>query len=354
MWGRLGSAREIVREPAPFLKNGRNYRTLAMKQKYSSCEVCGSGDIRCDGVRVYRAPDASVTDASTRDHLAVLFGAWLPGLNEATLRALHCHRCGFAVYEPRPEEIDIDRKYAFNENLEVPPPFRDDNPAIAQRRGASFYDAVASHVRIQEGSEILDFGGGDGTLMGSFLEHGCRCFVVDYHPTAVSGVERLGSKAEDLAVDAKFDGIVCAHVLEHVTDVLALTNKLVSHLRPGGWMYVEVPMELWRRPLPHVEPVTHINFFTPGSVRNLLTLAGLDVRTADIAPYLHSSGSKSLAIKSVAIKPTQAVEGGPLTLVPSDVESWLKPTWTSWAKYVWTFPKIWKYEILRLYRADLR
>ena len=109
-----------------------------------------------------------------------------------------------------------------------------------------------------------------------------------------------------------------------------------------------------RRPLPHVEPVTHINFFTPGSVRNLLTLAGLDVRTADIAPFLHSSGSKSLAIKSVAIKPTQAAEGGPLTLVPSDVESWLKPTWRSWAKYVWTFPKIWKYEILRLYRADLR
>ena len=324
---------------------------------YKTCELCGSSDIACGGERTYRAPDGSGMRESVRVRLAFLFDQWLPERDEAVFRGLYCRRCGFSVYEPRPDAGEMDRKYRSNTGQNPDPQPLGNIGSGGEKdtdiRSSSFFDTVSRHVPIRQGSEVLDFGGTDGSLMSAFSKHGCRCFVVDYHPTSVPGVQRLGSTLDDLPADRKFDGIICSHVFEHVPDVLRSAKNLAARLRPGGWMYVEVPMEIWRRLLPHDEPVTHINFFTPASLRNLLAIVGLEVKHADIAAASYIGGSQLLTVKGVAVQPTPPSDGGHPTLVPADMDLWLKPTWRSWFKVVRNHPTMWKYEILRLIRPGL-
>jgi SAM-dependent methyltransferase len=40
-----------------------------------------------------------------------------------------------------------------------------------------------------------------------------------------------------------FDGIICSHVLEHIPDDLAALTEMYRILRPGGWAYLNVPVD---------------------------------------------------------------------------------------------------------------
>lgn len=324
-----------------------------MKTNYVACELCNSSDIAHDGDRVYRVPDGTNSSAFNRSRLEILFSEWFPGRQEVTLSSMHCRRCGFSVYQPRPETADIDRKYRYLETSGANASDRslaDAGRTLAERRSALLYESVARHGLVGNGTSILDYGGGDGSLMTAFQKRGCQCFVVDYALSVVPGVERLASTLDEVSADLLFDGIVCSHVFEHVADVGAIGRALAAHLRPNGWMYVEVPMELWRRPLPHSEPVTHINFFTPASVHNLLVLCGMNVVDVTLTAVPHSNGRRIPVIKGIARKSAIAPAAIESRLAPSDVEAWLRPTWGSWLKYVSAYPEIWKYELLRLVR----
>lgn len=72
-----------------------------------------------------------------------------------------------------------------------------------------------------------------------------------------------------------YDCILLNHVLEHVTEPGALISKLKKHLNDDGLLYVEVPIEIWGgiRRL-EKDPVTHVNFFTDGSLKTILRMNG--------------------------------------------------------------------------------
>ena len=52
---------------------------------------------------------------------------------------------------------------------------------------------------------------------------------------------------EDLALGRAFDVAVCSEVLEHIEDDGAALDALIRHLRPGGRLYLSVPLrqDLW-------------------------------------------------------------------------------------------------------------
>jgi hypothetical protein len=89
-------------------------------------------------------------------------------------------------------------------------------------------------------------------------------------------------------------------VLEHVADPLKIVQTLSGHLAEDGMLYIEVPMEIWRRAPLQEEPVTHVNFFTPGSLRYKLWRAGLAVPVVRLGSYLHPSGRSLLAVRAIA------------------------------------------------------
>lgn len=265
------------------------------------CPVCDGVDWRDIGQRTYTLSDQGLS-AYAQPRYRVLFERWFPGADAVTLTSRLCAGCGFVAYAPRPTADEVDDKYRFL--AEISPPgrrFGPDAPIERQRARQLFRHATRALGPAQRGRalSVLDYGGGDGRLMHDFVAAGHSCSVIDYTPTPVAGVQRLGTTEADLAGDARFDLVIACHVVEHVAEPRAVVRQLVRHLAPAGQLYVEVPMEVWGRAPLHEEPVTHVNFFTPASCRRLFAEAGL--RTLDCRPggYLQETGRTLLAVRII-------------------------------------------------------
>jgi SAM-dependent methyltransferase len=114
-------------------------------------------------------------------------------------------------------------------------------PAEVAARNANLRDLLARHVKLAEIGSVLDYGGDHGQFIPPEFR-GARRVVYE-----VSGVE-----AQDGAVTLadwgavsreRFDLVLCNHVLEHLADPDAVVGRLATVVRPGGWLYFEVPAE---------------------------------------------------------------------------------------------------------------
>jgi SAM-dependent methyltransferase len=182
--------------------------------------------------------------------------------------------------------------------------------------------------------DVLDFGGGDGRLMQPFLDRGHRCFLIDYNQQPFAGVQKLGDTIEDLAVGHLFDLIVCNHVIEHVAEPTVLLRRLATHIRPDHHLFIEVPMEIWRKPPVQSEPVTHINFFVPGSLRHCMQRAGLMVNYSRLGAYLNQSGQVFPAIHAVGRRCNVAVSRH-CNSGWNELAAFLQPSFLTRVRRVW-------------------
>jgi SAM-dependent methyltransferase len=111
--------------------------------------------------------------------------------------------------------------------------------------------------------------------MQEFHRRGHECELIDYREDTLPCARRIGSTEADIPRGAKYDLIVCSHVIEHLADPKGVLTKLVEHLDGGGGLFIEVPMEIWRKAPPRQEPETHLNFFTRSSPQRLCEEVGL-------------------------------------------------------------------------------
>jgi 2-polyprenyl-3-methyl-5-hydroxy-6-metoxy-1,4-benzoquinol methylase len=93
--------------------------------------------------------------------------------------------------------------------------------------------------------------------------------------------------------------VVCAwHVLEHLPDPHSAASQLMGLLRPGGWLFLELPNissrqarrrgPLWQ-PL---DPVNHVVHYDVRTVARLLAEAGarqLDISTTSFRTYAQAN-----------------------------------------------------------------
>ena len=79
-----------------------------------------------------------------------------------------------------------------------------------------------------------------------------------------------------------FDGVFCAHVLEHMVDIIGVLKEFHRVLKPQGKLVVLVP-SYWKLYVPFskynffAEP-THIRPYTPFSLNNALEWGGFKVK----------------------------------------------------------------------------
>jgi SAM-dependent methyltransferase len=204
-----------------------------------------------------------------------LFDVWFPDLTEVTLRGAYCEVCGFITYLPRPTTSDISNKYAYLARREGKnsPARSDFVNSLEDRRSNRLRRTTFRFAPNPE--RVLDFGGGDGHLMSSFLSAGSKCFLVDYSASSIPGVSKLGDTLQEIDKSAAdFNLIICSHVIEHLSDPASTLRDLRSRAAPGAVLYCEVPFELARGLRLETDPVTHINFFTKESLEALLALTG--------------------------------------------------------------------------------
>jgi len=254
-------------------------------QSSFSCPVCSAERWEDLGTYRYGASEhleSGVLDDYRRLRRRVLFEVWFPGEDEVVLRARLCLTCGFVAYAPRPDERDVDAKYRFLQKTE-----KDIGASASSPRGrrrdrlrAQRLHRSVDHALARPPRRVLDFGGGDGKLLTPFVELGANCLLVDYNVRPLPGVTKVGNTLDDLPPAARFETIVCSHVLEHLADPGNTVARLRDHLEGDGVLYAEVPAEVWKGIPIWAEPVTHVNFFTLSSFHRLFASHGLRVLEA--------------------------------------------------------------------------
>lgn len=320
-------------------------------EKIPNCPACDGRVWKKLGDRTYCTEHIGRMNPYVNKRLAVLFKVWSPDKTSITLVSVACERCGFVCYLPRPSEEDINAKYKF---LATDPETGNEISRVLEsdkHRAADLYRYLQPLLPQQ--ASILDFGGGNGRLLRSFVSDGHRCCLVDYAGETLPGIHYVGKSLDDIPKGQKFDAIICSHVLEHLAEPFKLVANLKPFLHETGTLYIEVPLEIWKHPPLPVEPVTHINYFTPASLRHLIARAGFSVFSCKEGLYTTEEGGIGKAIRAFARPNLALSQLEPPISGPRETLRYLKPSYFSQFVHALKYPRLTRQSVSRALRKRL-
>lgn len=220
---------------------------------------------------------------------------------------VRCTNCDLAYLSPRPDISELPTIY--------PPdyfPYTVQEAYDEEQAGNIYhkmrYSAVMAVVEgtlkryfpHQKQIKMLDIGCGDGHALSCFKRaktHEVETHGVDFGEAAVECAKRHGHNAiagrfeeADLPEDS-FDFVYASHVIEHVPDPKAFTEKAFLLLKPGGIFAFWTPNidsldAVWFK-TQHWGPYhfpRHFVLYSPRSVRRLAELTGFEVLDISFAP----------------------------------------------------------------------
>ena len=202
-----------------------------------------------------------------------------------------CTECGLIFFDPRPDEKDMRTKYKITDELgdvekrERAQFIRTYN----DKRALEIYKAISKIKHIQN-ANVADVGGAQGLNLKYFLERNA-CYVVDYQKRDLAGnVQYLCQTVKDIPSSIRFAAVLFCHTLEHVVDPVQEVTAIRDILEQNGILYIEVPLGCWREYQTVRNFITHINFFSEGSLGYLLNQCGLNIRYLKARPALVQTG----------------------------------------------------------------
>lgn len=171
---------------------------------------------------------------------------------------------------------------------------------------------------------VLDAGSGRGAWR-DVIEHNATRESVDIAPKAGEQVTWIADlTAMPQVPSARYDGIVCHQVLEHVPHPVAAVNELFRVLKPGGSIAISVPHLSRQHELPH-----DYFRFTPQGLRRMLEDAGFEVQSmrhyGGVACFLHHQFATALlGLVSVAgpIEWLASALNAPLSVLCDRFDAW--------------------------------
>jgi SAM-dependent methyltransferase len=210
------------------------------------------------------------------------------GVTQASLlsdyEVVVCAACGCGYADGIPKQSAFDAYYQDLSKYENP--HRDGSESCYD---TAAYEAVADLVQQAVPSptaRIVDIGCATGGLLAAFKRRGYHNLLgVDPSPACADIAGRIhqirvvpGTLADLPAMDAAPEFVSLSGVLEHVRDVLPALAEVRARLRSDGRVHVGVPdatrfAEWPSAPFQHFS-VEHINFFSPASLANLMSMAG--------------------------------------------------------------------------------
>lgn len=253
---------------------------LTFRQR-DKCPACGA-----DKARVLwsgRFDDPQVCTDLARYHYS---GDWQSGLGAAPFEMCLCPECGMKWHRYVLDHSGLFVLYAKWADAEQARRFEAENAPDKHDKRAQLAQMAKLVLRLEHlagepprSLRLLDFGCGDGALLRV-----AKAFAADATGVDMSASRSQAARNEGLvihpdldALDAAdpppFDAIVLSQVLEHLSDPAPLLESLRARLRPGGILFVavpdtsgvEVPRDFHQFTL--VQPLEHVNAFTPASLR---------------------------------------------------------------------------------------
>ena len=164
---------------------------------------------------------------------------------------LHCKSCDFLHFTPRLTDDEEAALYLDYRGDAYQVERHQSEPWYTSKLNASLYSAEAMHARrtivgeilrnnlkVQSVGSVLDFGGGRGELVDGLIP-AAENFVYD-----IAKVGTLpGVAALELGDPQKVDLVLCSNVFEHVASPRRLLQQIVSFMKPGSYVFIEVPNE---------------------------------------------------------------------------------------------------------------
>lgn len=258
---------------------------MISKKLLRACPVCGTSSGR----------------VLHSQKFALAEGSPLPGETDYVT----CDNCGFCFADTAAGQSTYDLYYAEMSKYA--------DSATSTGSGLSPWDAsrltqlanqVTSFAPLRT-SRLLDVGCATGGLLSALRDIGYSNICgIDPSPACVEAAHdvRAGDvwtgTLSDLPEDiGTFDGILLSHVMEHVRDLSSAMLRLREKLKPGGWIYIEVPdasryADFLVAPFQDFN-TEHINHFSSAGLANLCRACGFapelegtkDIFSAKDVPY---------------------------------------------------------------------
>lgn len=243
------------------------------------CPICQSNDVK-------NYFSMGFDDSKLKKFISAYYNKRISNeyLYETDFIILHCYLCDFYWH-----------RHILNQELMIKLYSEWIDPATSQEKNINSnnpnnrFEVVKGLMRLfnkidtnKKKIKFLDYGGGwgDWAICANVL--GCNSYIFDLAETrnksnVINGVSWIDRNQHEKYKNY-FDVIVVNQVLEHLPEPKKTLEKLIEMLRVGGIISITVPNTksnhkvLSKGPL---QPLEHINGFTPKALRALIEKVGL-------------------------------------------------------------------------------
>lgn len=273
------------------LRPGGSYKQLIEKRTHPIDELVRQhGRIPEDLLKPRACPTCGSADAA-------------PELDKDHMTIVRCRACDLVYVSPTFDESHYREVYASEEYQDI---VRDlgikSHDYRVQRFGTERVGLMARYLTAKT-PRYLDVGCSTGFVVEAAKHAGWDATGIDLNPSAIAyGVSR-GLDLRTVALEeggfapASFDAVSLFDVLEHLIDPTATLQACARLLRPGGIVFLYVPNYdsasrlLMGKDAHFIWPTHHLNYYTPASIRDLMSRQGLTTEYVateglDIVDYL--------------------------------------------------------------------
>lgn len=191
-------------------------------------------------------------------------------LSDLSFNLIHCKKCGSAFYDYRYSEEEVQKIYNGYRNQqyqesrqkyenwyskEINKLIGDDKKAIKSRNN-NLTKILKENVPVDNIKTILDYGGDKGQYIPDIFNNKQK-YVYDISNTSVlDGVVSIKDLKTCYELQKEgYDLIICAHVLEHLTNPEETIKTIKSLLKKNGYLYIELPFDspFYKRPMDNIQ-----------------------------------------------------------------------------------------------------
>ena len=230
-----------------------------------------------------------------------------------------CNHCGLIFINPRPTKKELDAFYSgvyrtYYESIDKPTEeYVKAGPY--QTRAAYVVDKLKKVIDVDLDLKVLDIGCAEGTLLKTIKSEypDAQLFglepdsnFAEYARNSTNATIEVGDfqTLQDGDMYRDFDLETVTHVLEHILDPKEFLRMIGSIMKPGAYLYVEVPNINDDRAIgiDNVH-IGHVIYLSPANFRYLLVISGFEIIEEYVGDLPAKTFSMACLVRKAAGKP---------------------------------------------------